>query len=85
MPNVHVRDVPPEALDALREAARRNRRSLNAEIVAVLADHGDKVARGAEFERRLRKAHRRWRGRFKDGYPAGLEPEAVIRQARDAR
>jgi plasmid stability protein len=85
MPNVHVRELPPETLDALREAARRQRRSLNAEIVAALAAHVESAKRGAQFERRLRKTHRRWRERFEDGYPPGLEPETIIRQARDSR
>ena len=35
MPAVHIRDVDEAVLAALREAARENDRSLNAELVAT--------------------------------------------------
>lgn len=85
MPNVHIRDLPPDALEALRTAARRNRRSLNAEIVSALVGQAEREQRGAEFASRLADSHRRWRKWFPDGYPPGLEPETIIRQTRDAR
>jgi len=85
MANIHVRDVPPDALEVLRAAARRHRRSLNAEIVAALVAHAENAERGAEFARRLRDAHRRWKKWFPEGYPPGLEPETIIRETRDAR
>lgn len=85
MANVHVRDLPPEALDALKAAAKTRRRSLNAEIVAALIAHAERSARAKDLLERLAEGRRRWRKAFPDGYPPDLEPEAVIRRARDSR
>ena len=35
----HVRDIPPEWLDRLRERARRQGRSMNAEMLSMLGEH----------------------------------------------
>lgn len=85
LPNVHVRDLPPEAVETLREAARRHGRSLNAELVAALVDAAQRERQGAELLARLEPIRRRWRERNPDGYPPGLEPETIIREARDSR
>ncbi len=39
MPSLTVRDLPEEVLEILRERARRNHRSLNGEVLAVLEAH----------------------------------------------
>lgn len=85
VPNVHLRDVPPETLDALKAAAKRRGRSLNAEIVAALVAHADRAERAQDLLDRLAEGRRRWNEAFPEGYPPGLEPEAVIRRARDTR
>ena len=85
MPNVHVRDVPPETLETLREAARRHRRSLNAEIVAALVGHAAREHQATDLLERLAEGRRRWKKWFPDGYPPGLEPETIIRRDRDTR
>ena len=38
MPSVHIRDLPKPVLDALKRRARRNHRSLQGELHAVLED-----------------------------------------------
>jgi plasmid stability protein len=83
MPNVHIRDLPPEAVETLRAAARRHGRSLNAEIVAVLVEQAEQEARVPDFDQRFDAIRRRWRERNPDGFPADLEPETIIREARD--
>jgi hypothetical protein len=83
--NVHVRDVPPEALEALRAAARRNGRSLNAELVEALAQHARRVEGEATLLERLEAGRRRWREAFPEGFPPGLAPEVTIRRDRDSR
>ena len=83
MPNVHVRDVPPEALQTLREAARRHGRSLNAEIVDALTQQAEREQRSEAFLERLNEGRRRWKKWFPEGYPPGLEPETIIRRHRD--
>lgn len=85
MPNVHVRDVPPDALDVLRDAARRHGRSLNAEIVDVLVKQAEREQRSADLVERLGEARRRWKRWFPDGFPPGHEPETTIRRERDTR
>ncbi|MSO95939.1 MAG: Arc family DNA-binding protein [Thermoleophilia bacterium] len=85
MPNVHIRDLPPEAVETLRDAAKRHGRSLNAEIVAVLVERAEREAKRTSLAERLEAAQREWRRMNPDGYPPGLEPEAIIREARDSR
>ena len=85
MANIHIRDVPPDALEALRAAARRRRRSLNSEIVEALVDHAEREQQTANLVERLAEGRRRWKKWFPDGFPPGLEPEATIRHDRDAR
>lgn len=85
MPNIHIRDLPPEAVETLRSAARRHRRSLNAEVVAVLVERAEQEAQRDDLDRRLEDVRRRWRERNPDGFPPGLEPETIIREARDSR
>ena len=85
MANIHVRDVPPDALDALRAAARRRGRSLNSEVVAALVVHAQREEQSTGLPERLAEGRRRWLEWFPEGFPAGLEPETVIRQDRDSR
>ena len=85
MPNVHIRDLPPEAVETLREAAKRHGRSLNSEIVAVLVERAEQENRRRSLAERLAEAQREWRMMNPDGYPPGLEPETIIREARDGR
>jgi len=85
MANIHIRDVPPDALDALRAAARRKRRSLNAEILEALVGHAEREARGEKLVERLAEGRRRWKRWFPEGFPPGLEPETIIRHDRDTR
>jgi plasmid stability protein len=85
MPNVHVRELPPETLDALRETARRHRRSLNAELVEALVQHAKRTENEETLLQRLEDVRRRWRQAYPDGFPPGMEPETVIRRDRDSR
>jgi len=85
MANIHLRDVPPDALDVLRAAARRHRRSLNAEILEALVGHAEREQKTQNLLERLAEGRRRWRRWFPDGFPPGLEPETIIRHDRDTR
>jgi plasmid stability protein len=84
MPNIHIRDLPPEAVETLRDAARRHGRSLNAEIVAALVERAEHEAGALALSARLELARNEWRQLNPGGFPVGLEPETVIRQQRDA-
>lgn len=83
MPNVHIRDLPPDALEVLRAAAERHGRSLNSELVSVLVERAEQEVQRDDLARRLEKIRRRWRDRNPDGFPPGLEPETIIRRHRD--
>ncbi len=85
VPNIHIRDIPLAAVETLRSSARRHGRSLNAEVVAVLVERAEQEAQRDDLDRRLEDVRRRWRERNPDGFPPGLEPETIIREARDGR
>jgi plasmid stability protein len=85
MANIHIRDVPPDALETLRAAARRHRRSLNAEIVGALVGHAERQQQTENLLERLAEGRRRWKKWFPEGFPPGLEPETIIRHDRDTR
>jgi plasmid stability protein len=83
MANVHIRELPPDTLEALKAGARRHRRSLNAEIVDALVDHATRLKSQATLLERMEEGRRRYRGAFPDGFPPGLEPETTIRRDRE--
>lgn len=85
MPNVHIRDLPPEAVETLRGAAKRHGRSLNAEIVAALVERAEQEDRQGSLAERLEAVRQEWRRMNPRGFPPGLEPETIIREARDSR
>jgi hypothetical protein len=83
MPNVHLRDVPPDALEVLRSAARRKGRSLNAELVDALVQRAEVEEQSATLLERLEAHRQRIAAAHPEGLPPELEPEAVIRRLRD--
>jgi plasmid stability protein len=80
VPTLHVRNVPKDLYDGLAALARRNGRSLNAEVIAVLRDAFAREERADGFMQRLEEL----RGEFllPDDAPS---PEDVIRDAREER
>ncbi|MGH3071753.1 MAG: FitA-like ribbon-helix-helix domain-containing protein [Gaiellaceae bacterium] len=80
MPAVHIRDVPDDVLATLRELARENKRSFNAELVATLEERARQHSLRGEATRRL--AEIAARVRIPPGFPT---PEELIRADRDSR
>lgn len=80
MPAVHIRGVDEEVLATLRELARENNRSLNAELVATLEERAGRHRLRGEATRRL--AEIAARVRIPPGFPT---PEELIRADRDSR
>jgi plasmid stability protein len=74
----HLRNIPPELYERLRERAARDGRSINAEILSIL-ERNLSVPSEAEFERRLAELHSRWRLS-----PDAPTPEELIRKDRDS-
>lgn len=80
MPAVHIRDVDEAVLATLREAARENDRSLNAELVATLEERAGRHRQRGEMTRRLAEIADRVRLP-----PDAPKPEDLIRADRDSR
>lgn len=84
MPNLTVRRIPKDIYKRLKESARRNQRSLNAEILAVLSDEdGWKLRRLqiAAVMPELAKA----RAELAKKYPNAPDSVELIREDRDRR
>lgn len=78
MPILYVRDVPEGLHEKLRARARRNGRSLNAEVLAILEQTGALEDDAVEVTRRLEEIARRVK------LPLDApRPEDLIRRARD--
>jgi plasmid stability protein len=80
MPALHIRDVPPEVVEALRERARTSGRSLNAELVALLAEEARRYRERGTLTRRLAEIAARV-----NLPPDAPRPEDLIREDRDTR
>lgn len=80
MPAIHIRDVPDDALASLRELARENNRSFNAEVVATLAERAAQHRQRGEITRRLAEIAARV-----NLPPDAPKPEDLIRADRDSR
>jgi hypothetical protein len=80
MPAVHIRDVDEDVLATLRELARENSRSLNAELVATLEERAGRHRQRGEITRRLAEIAARI-----NLPPDAPKPEDLIRADRDSR
>jgi hypothetical protein len=81
--NVHVREVPPETVETLKAAARRKRRSLNAEIVDALVEHARRIEQREAMLDRLEEVRRGWEAAYPEGTPPELDPVTTIRRDRE--
>jgi plasmid stability protein len=80
VPTLHIRNVPIAVYEALQERARRNGRSLNAEVVQILSGEAESRAHEGRITRRLRE--------LAEQYPLGPDapdPAQLIREGRDER
>ena len=80
VPAVHIRDVDDAVLTTLRELARENSRSLNAELVAILEERAARHRQRGEVTRRLAEIAARI-----NLPPDAPKPEDLIRADRDSR
>jgi len=79
MATLYVRNVPENVYARLRERARRNGRSVNAEALEVLAEAADQETETPITDRLEQIAKK-----IKLG-PGDPMPEDLIREARDSR
>jgi plasmid stability protein len=80
MPAVHIRDVPSDVLETLRERAQSSGRSLNAELVELLAEGARRHRERGTLTRRLAEIADRV-----NLPPDAPKPEDLIRADRDSR
>jgi plasmid stability protein len=80
VPALHVRNVPDEVVEVLRERAHANGRSLNAELVEVLTEGARVQRERGVITRRLAEIAARV-----NLPPDAPRPEDFIRQDRDNR
>jgi plasmid stability protein len=79
MPTIHVRNVPEPVYEALRTRAKRNGRSLNAEVVAALARDVGRDSSHLTVTERMEALARRI-----ELPPDAPRPEDLIRELRDS-
>ena len=78
VPTLYLRDVPEVLYKGLRRRARRNRRSMNAEAVAILQETLDAESADEDVIESLR----RLRFTIPEGVPG---PAEMVRRGRDER
>ncbi len=84
MPNLTVRKIPKDVYKRLKDSARRNHRSLNAEILAVLADEDGWARRRLQIAAVMPELDRVRRELAKK-YPNAPDSVELIREDRDSR
>lgn len=80
VPAIHIRNVPAEVIDRLKQRALRNGRSLNAEIVDLLENSVENDREPGWIARRLEEIHEKYPLR---GEP--LDAAELIRQGHEER
>ncbi len=84
MPNLTVRKIPKEIYRRLKESARENHRSLNAEILALLADEDAWRLRRLRIKAALPELDKA-RDEFARKYGTLTDSVNLIREDRDTR
>lgn len=84
MPNLTVRRIPKDLYKRLKQTAKRNHRSLNAEILATLADEDGWVRRRLQIEAALPEIDR-IREEIAKKHGILSDSAELIREDRDSR
>jgi plasmid stability protein len=84
MPNLTVRNIPKGLYKRLKENARRNHRSLNAEIVGILGDEDGWIRRRLEIGAVLPELDRA-REELARKYGQLSDSVSLVREDRDSR
>jgi plasmid stability protein len=84
MPNLTVRNIPKGDYAVLKADAKRNRRSINAEVLTMFADKADMVRRRASAAKAMKELDR-LREEISRKYPNQPDSVDLIREDRDSR
>lgn len=80
VPTLHIRNLPEPVYEKLKRRATVNRRSLNAEVLALLSAEFEHEQREGEITKRLRELA------YKINLPPDApRPEDILREERDSR
>ncbi len=84
MPSLTVRNIPDEVYAVLQEDAKRHGRSLNAEILTILADSAEMARRRTEAGKAMQRIDK-LRAEIAKKYPNQPDSVDLIREDRDTR
>ena len=84
MPDLMVRNVPQDIYDFLKQSAKAHRRSLNAEVVAILSDEDSWMRRRLQIAATLPELEKA-RAELARKYPRAPESLELIREDRDSQ
>jgi len=84
MPNVMVRNIPERDYVELQKDAKQNRRSMNAEILSLLADKAA-MNRRRRHAAKVMKSIRKMREEIARDFPNQPDSVDLIREDRDSR
>ncbi len=91
MPSLSIKDVPEPLLEALRRRAARNHRSLQGELMALIAQAVDApvaqaaAAPGPTLQKTIEQVAAEHRVRWPKPFKTGPRAVDIIRAERDAR
>jgi plasmid stability protein len=84
MPNLTVRNIPKAVYALLKREAKRRNRSLNAEVLAILADKAEMARRRARAAKAMAEIDR-IREEIARTHPLQVDSADLIREDRDSR
>lgn len=84
MPSLTVRNIPKGDYASLKAGAKRNRRSINAEVLAMFADKADMARRRASAAQAMRKLDK-LREEISRRHPSQPDSADLIREIRNGR
>jgi hypothetical protein len=84
MPNVMVRNIPEKDYAELQQDAKRNRRSINAQILSLLADNAAMNRRRRHAAKVMKQIAKMREEIFRE-YPNQPDSVELIREDRDSR
>ena len=80
VPTLNIRNVPERVVATLKREAKKNGRSLNAEVVEALKDYDERHTHADELRRQLEEFRREWLAP-----PDAPTPEEMIRAGHEER
>jgi plasmid stability protein len=80
VPTLNIRNVPERVVATLKREAKKNGRSLNAEVVEALKDYDERHKHAGELLRQLEEFRREWLAP-----PDAPTPEEMIRAGHEER